>query len=80
MIWGSQYDAMMNWMQGQGEDVTTSGSFSSYVTGANSEDVIRNVFDLNACHIEWTLEAYYTNTRVYRGSSNFSYVPSDRDF
>ena len=74
MIWGSQYDAMMNWMQGQGEDVTTAKSFSSYVTGANSEDVIRNVFDINACHREWTLEAYSMIYRSVRGgySSNSS--------
>ena len=79
MIWGSQYDAMMNWMQGQGEDVTTSGSFSSYVTGANSEDVIRNVVDLNGYHRECTLEADSTNLRVFRGNySSYSYTPSKR--
>ena len=79
MIWGSQYDAMMNWMQGQGEDIMTARSFSSYVTGANSEDVIRNVFDLNACHTEWTLEANNTYGRVVRGgNSNSSSPPSNR--
>ena len=80
MIWGSQYDAMMNWMQGQGEDIMTARIFSSHVTGANSEDVIRNVFDLNACHSEWTLEAYSTSSRVRRGGiSGNSNPPSYRD-
>ena len=80
MIWGSQYDAMMNWMQGQGEDIMTARIFSSHVTGANSEDVIRNVFDLNACHSEWTLEAYSTVYRAVRGGySNGSNPPGYRN-
>ena len=81
MIWGSQYDAMMNWMQGQGENVTIAKSFSSYVTGANSEDVIRNVVDLNGYHRECTLEADSTNLRVFRGNySSYSYTPSERTY
>ena len=79
MIWGSQYDAMMNWMQGLGESVTTSVSFSSYITGENKEDEIKNVFDLNACHREWTLEAYSTGSRgVHGGYSNDGIYPSYR--
>ena len=81
MIWGSQYDAMMNWMQGQGENVTIAKSFSSYVTGANSEDVIRNVVDINGYHRECTLEADSTNLRVFRGNySSYSYTPSERTY
>ena len=83
MIWGSQYDAMMNWMQGQGEDVTTARSYYSNITGitgATSKDVIRNVFDIYSCHYEWTLEASSTSSRVIRGFySSVSFSPISRE-
>ena len=75
MIWGSQYDAMMNFMKRRGKESaikSTSNSSiqnNSYVTGSKETDVILNVFDLYACHLEWTLEANSDNYRVYRGSS-----------
>ena len=82
MIWGSQYDAMMNWMQDNGKNITSSNSLiqnNSYVTGSKETDVILNVFDLYACHWEWTLEAYYDGYRVYRGGgSGGSNSPSYR--
>ena len=85
MIWGSQYDAMMNFMKRRGaESSITSTSNSSiqnnsYVTGEKETDVILNVFDLYACHFEWTLEAYSDRSRVSRrGSSGGSGSPSYR--
>ena len=85
MIWGSQYDAMMNFMKRSGEESTiTSTSNSSiqnnsYVTGQKGTDVILNVFDLYACHMEWTLEAYSRHSRVFHGSlSGSSFSPSYR--
>ena len=85
MIWGSQYDAMLNFMKRRGEEnaiKSTSNSSiqnNSYVTGQKETDVIKNVFDLYACHREWTLEAYSNNYRVYRGSfSGNSDSPSYR--
>ena len=85
MIWGSQYDAMMNFLKRRGEESSiTSNSNSSiqnnsYVTGKKETDVIKNIFDLYACHYEWTLEANSANTRVYRGGSfGFSNSPSFR--
>ena len=70
MIWGSQYDAMMRWMQ-SGEhkvDVTLTGNRNtSTTTKASTTDVIKNIYDLYGCHYEWTLEANYTSYRVRRG-------------
>ena len=84
MIWGSQYDAMMNWMQDNEKNITSSNTSkqnNSYVTGQGTNDVISNVFDLYACHREWTLEAYSNNYRVYRGSfSGNSDSPSYRTY
>ena len=84
MIWGSQYDAMLNWMVSTGKNVGTEDS-SKYntelTTGSKPEDIINNVYDLYGCHYEWTLEAKATGTRVLRGGMLFPTVvaPSLRD-
>ena len=82
MIWGSQYDAMMNWMAKSDKTVGTSNSKiqnNLYITGTSSNDVINNVYDLYGCHWEWTLEASGTYSRVVRGGfSRNSFSPSDR--
>ena len=87
MIWGSQYDAMLNFMKRRGEESSitstsnTSKQNNSYVTGQGTNDVISNVFDLYACHREWTLEAYSYNSRVRRGGySGLSDSPSCRGY
>ena len=86
MIWGSQYDAMMNFMKRRGKESSIKSTNNdsiqnnSYVTGSKETDVILNVFDLYACHKEWTLEAYSDDYRVYRGGySGNSYSPSYRN-
>ena len=85
MIWGSQYDAMMNFMKRRGEEssITSTSNNSiqnnSYITGQKETDVIKNVFDLYACHREDTLEANSDDYRVVRGSYlGNSYSPSYR--
>ena len=81
MMWGSQYDAMMNWMQKNGENVTSSNSSKTNitrVTGSNSEDVLRNIYDLYGCNYDWTLEADSTDSRVGRGGYSNVKSPSDR--
>ena len=76
MIWGSQYDAMLNWMQQNGIDVVSTGTRNtSTITGSSPSDLIKNIFDLYGCYSEFTLEASYTDCRVSRGSS---YAPSSR--
>ena len=74
MVWGSQYDAMMRWMQSgeNGIDVTSTSdeikNTNITTTGFEGDaDIIRNVYDLYGGRCEWTLEAYITSFRVYRG-------------
>ena len=85
MIWGSQYDAMLNWAL-TGSDkgkvtATTNGNHSGNVvnTGTTEKDKINNIYDLEGSLYEWTLEAYYTGSRVLRGGFyNGSTSPSNR--
>ena len=83
MIWGSQYDAMMIWMQktgtiiGLGFDTTRKNT--EKVTGNLPNDVINKVYDLYGCHNEWTLESYLMSHRVSCGGRyNFGSAPSFR--
>ena len=87
MIWGSQYDAMMNFMKRRGkEDAIKSINNNSIQnnsdeTGRKETDVILNVFDLYACHREWTLEANSNDMRIPRGSiPGLDYSPAFRDY
>ena len=94
MIWGSQYDAMMNWMAGDSTiDVTAYPPKSdvtyntSRVTGATKNgsntinDKLKNVYDLTGNSAEWTQEASLTNDRVSRGGDyNGSCSPSDLSY
>ena len=67
MTWGSQYDAMMNWMQKNGINVnTTDNRNTNTTTGTSESDLLKNIYDLYGCHLEWTSEAYSTGNRVYR--------------
>jgi len=87
MIWGSQYDAMMNWMIKTDpiNNIVGTGYASSKwtkdikITGQSENDIINKVHDLYGCHYEWTLEASSTNIRVNRGGDYFTSIsPSDR--
>ena len=72
MIWGSQYDAMINWMAKTGNNVGSSDSTKknpNTVTGKKETDIINNVYDLYGCHREWTLEAYPSINRAKRGGN-----------
>ena len=75
MIWGSQWDAMLNWML---KDEKTKDFVTSIVgnrTGARSntgqygDDLAKNIFDLSGNVVEWTQEATSNNYRNYRGGS-----------
>ena len=81
MIWGSQYDAMMNWMAKNGTNVgsSISGYNNTTKTGSKDTDVINNIYDLYGCHWEWTLEASNSDFRARRGgNSGISSSPADR--
>ncbi len=83
MIWGSQYDAMINWAKASGTETgahvtqTGYGNHTGSVknTGETTTDVINNIYDLEGNLWEWTLEAYFTNGRVRRGGS-YLYIPA----
>ena len=72
IVWGSQYDAMMRWMQNTGVDVTATNddirSIDEIYTGSKTDkDIIKNIYDLYGGKYEWTLEANLTSERSYRG-------------
>ena len=88
MIWGSQYDAMINWAKsGADKDKITNTSLGNNSSGGvtttgnsnYSNDSINNIRDLGGNLFECTLEAYSTYLRVSRGGyfSN-TYSPSCR--
>ena len=85
MIWGCQYDAMMNWMAKNDIKV---GSFdeskrnTDSITGKNPNDIINNIYDLYGCHYEWTLEVSDTNYRILRGGYSVAndFSPITRDY
>ena len=67
MTWGSQYDAMMNWMQKNDINVTATGNRNEdTTTGISETDLLKNIYDLYGCHFEWTSEANYASSRVIR--------------
>ena len=67
MTWGSQYDAMMNWMQANDVKVNKTGNMNTATTTGTSEtDLLKNIYDLYGCHIEWTSEAYSIDRRIRR--------------
>ena len=85
MIWGSQYDAMLNWMLSgkNGAKITEISKSQENIrtTGENPNDVINNIYDLGNNLIEWTLEAYGDNGRVVRGGSFHNvHSPSFRSY
>ena len=90
MIWGSQYDAMINWMQSTGIDVTVTASSSNNTakntdanrrTGVVAKDKLNNIYDIFGLRCEWTMEANGTSSRVSRGGVyNLNFSPSDRNY
>ena len=78
MIWGSQYDQMMIWMQRNNINVASSTPIqgasgntgidgnSVGTTGTVETDKLNNIYDILGNGFEWTLEANYTYGRVFR--------------
>ena len=92
MIWGSQYDRIINWIK-EGTNGTekakltnkslgnnSTGSVTTTGNSSYSNDSINNIRDLGGNLYEWTLEACNTYYRVGRGGlCNNTYSPSHRD-
>ena len=90
MIWGSQYDRILNWAKdGADKEKITNTSLGNNSSGrvattGNSnylEDSINNIRDLGGNLMEWTLEACGQNFRIFRGGNfNHNFSPSYRSF
>ena len=85
MPWGSQYDAMFNWMAkngitvGSSTPMTGTARNTSNITGIPTyNDKLKNVVDLYGSNREYTLEreSQYRVTRGGTGGNN--YAPSNR--
>ena len=87
MIWGSQYDAMLNFaLEGKDKSKvieTTNAKHNleyNIYTGSTSSDKVLNIFDLEGNVMEWTMESDTDMRRVRRGGvfNNINLSPSTR--
>ena len=74
MIWGCQYDQVIKFLKENGVDPEIGHTYietTTALSGQNEQDCMRNIYDLEGNHYEWTAEAR-DSTRVVRG--NFSNI------
>ena len=75
MIWGCQYDQVIKFLKENGVDPEIGHTYiatTRALSGQNEQDCMRNIYDLEGNHYEWTAEAR-DSTRVVRGNySNIS--------
>ena len=74
MIWGCQYDQVIKFLKENGEDPENGHSdrnltIAHALSGQNELDKMKNIYDLEGNHAEWTAEANSHNNRAPRGSS-----------
>lgn len=73
MIWGSQRDAMLNWiLTGSNKAkiiANTNGNHSGSVvtTGVTTTDIMNNIYDLEGNVLEWSQTAWYEKLRLFVG-------------
>ena len=73
MIWGSQWDAMLNWMLKDDDtkefvtELTGNHTEEIAKTGSYINDLAKNIFDLSSNVAEWTQEGSSTQYRERRG-------------
>ena len=84
MIWGSQYDAMLNWMHKDSNinvnsEMPMKGASknTTRVTGSEELDKIKNIYDLLGNSLEWTLESISSYNRVFRGGGAIANSPDN---
>ena len=85
MIWGCQYDAMLNYLLEGSDKVkvtqrTGNHSGTRSVTGEYPNDIMNNIFDLSSNVREWTQEAYYSQYRVPRGGDYYTDDTGNTDY
>ena len=77
MIWGCQWDATLRWfLESSNPEVVTyvtdstgKGNYNSsniIATGSIDKYAVNNIYDMAGNIDEWTIEANFTNARVYR--------------
>ena len=80
MMWESQYNAILNWIQTSGIRVDLADSSktnNSYITGTVESDLTNNIYDIYGCHYEWTLGAINSDKRkIYCGAAYNDFAPS----
>ena len=66
MIWGKQYDEVINWIKSTGINETVLGSKrnTTRITGSNINDKICNIYDLIGNSNEWTVEGKNENVDI----------------
>ena len=85
LIYGCEWDAIMNWLDPEYSTATADnpcdansivvkseyGNHSGDVasSGAYEDDKLKNIYDLCGNLTEWTMEAYSSHSRVFRGES-----------
>ena len=73
MIWGCQYDQVIKFLKENGEDPENAHNDRNLtrtqaLSGLNELDCMKNIYDLEGNHFEWTLEAYSITDRAKRGN------------
>ena len=72
MIWGCQYDQVIKFLKENGEDPEIGHTYIATgraLSGQNEQDCMKNIYDLEGNHLEWTAEANSTDYRAYRGGN-----------
>ena len=79
--WGNYYNATFEYVNSSGSTATKNeGSSTRIPTGSAEYTKANNIYDLVGNVRDWTMEAYSTSYRVYRGgnySNNGGYDPAD---
>ena len=79
--WGNYYNATFEYVNSSGSTATKNeGSSTRIPTGSAEYTKANNIYDLAGNVRDWTMEAYSTYSRVYRGgyyNSNGGYYPAD---
>ncbi len=79
--WGNYYNATFEYVNSSGSTATKNeGSSTRIPTGSAEYTKANNIYDLAGNVRDWTMEAYSTFFRVYRGGSYYDYgydIPAD---
>ena len=71
--WGNYYNATFEYVTSSGNTATKNKDSSTRIpTGSTEYTKANNIYDLSGNVFDWTMEAYYTGIRVYRGGGYYS--------